>query len=84
MLRCALCRRPLDWLHGHAACLHSDCPYYGLNQAECCSGDTMGAGWVPTSDLASPSCRTDEPTPAGARVDEDDTPDDDETKSGSN
>lgn len=38
---CALCRRPLEYVHGHGACLDSRCPYFGLNQAECCSGETV-------------------------------------------
>lgn len=69
MLRCSLCRRALDWLHGHAACLHSECPLYGLNQSECCSGETMESGWVPTSDLAAPSCVTEERSPEDGETD---------------
>lgn len=62
-MRCAWCRGSLDWLHGHAACLDNHCPMFGLNQSECCSGETEEAGWIPTSDLASRECVTDEPPP---------------------
>lgn len=40
MLACALCRRPLIYVHGHAACGERACPMFGVNQAECCSGET--------------------------------------------
>jgi hypothetical protein len=36
---------------------------YGVNQSECCSGETEGAGWIPTSDLAACDSMTDEPPP---------------------
>lgn len=38
-LRCAWCSRNLGYVHGHAACLHNGCAMYGVNQAECCSGE---------------------------------------------
>jgi hypothetical protein len=37
----------MAYIHGHAACVHNQCPMYGLNQAECCSGDYGNC--VPTS-----------------------------------
>ena len=37
---------------------------FGLNQAECCSGETAEEGWVPTSDVASAGGVTDEAQPA--------------------
>ncbi|HJR93452.1 MAG TPA: hypothetical protein VJ938_13490 [Acidimicrobiia bacterium] len=50
-LRCAWCRRPLVYVHGHAACLDGSCPMFGLNQDECCSGDTAATCPVPSSHL---------------------------------
>lgn len=44
MLRCALCKSELGYVHGHAACLRSGCPMFGVNQAECCSGETAENG----------------------------------------
>jgi hypothetical protein len=52
-LCCAWCRRPLGYVHGHAACLDGSCPMFGLNQDECCSGDTAATCPVPSSHLAS-------------------------------
>jgi hypothetical protein len=66
-MRCAWCRHPLDEVHGHGACLRNGCPMFGLNQAECCSGETAEDGWVPTSDLASAQGDTDEPVPEKAQ-----------------
>lgn len=62
-MRCAWCRHPLDDVHGHGACLNNRCPMFGLNQAECCSGETAEDGWVPTSDLVAADGETDEPSP---------------------
>ena len=28
------------YVHGHAACVNNQCPMFGANQAECCSGET--------------------------------------------
>ena len=39
-MRCAFCRRELIYVHGHAACANNQCPMFGANQAECCSGET--------------------------------------------
>jgi hypothetical protein len=44
MLRCAFCRTELGYVHGHAACVRSGCPMFGVNQAECCSGETAETG----------------------------------------
>ena len=51
-MRCAFCHAPLAYVHGHAACVRSGCPYYGQNQAECCSGETAENCAVSTSDAA--------------------------------
>lgn len=40
----------MGYVHGHAACLRSGCPMFGVNQAECCAGD-QGA-CLPTSAVA--------------------------------
>ena len=44
MLRCAFCKTELGYIHGHAACVRSGCPMFGVNQAECCSGETAENG----------------------------------------
>jgi uncharacterized protein YjlB len=44
MLRCAFCKTELGYVHGHAACVRSGCPMFGVNQAECCSGETAENG----------------------------------------
>jgi hypothetical protein len=31
----------MAYLHGHAACINNSCAMFGLNQAECCSGESM-------------------------------------------
>jgi hypothetical protein len=49
-MRCAFCQRELRYIHGHAACVEGGCPMFGVNQAECCDGET--AGCVPTSVVA--------------------------------
>lgn len=41
---CAFCKSPLIYVHGHAACGQSGCPQFGVNQAECCSGETAANG----------------------------------------
>ena len=43
-----LVRRALAYLHGHAACLDGGCAMFGLNQAECCDGETAAASAQPT------------------------------------
>jgi hypothetical protein len=42
----------MAYVHGHAACVTSGCPMHGVNQAECCDGETAGAAPVPTAELA--------------------------------
>jgi hypothetical protein len=42
----------MDYVHGHAACLNSGCPMFGLNQAECCGGETAGQCPLPDSEIA--------------------------------
>ncbi len=54
VLRCRLCRAPMQYVHGHAACLTSGCPLFRQNQAECCDGELCSEGWVPSSDAAAP------------------------------
>ena len=49
MLRCAFCGESMVYVHGHAACVRSACPMFGVNQDECCSGD---AHCVATSAIA--------------------------------
>lgn len=44
----------MGWVHGHAACLAGPCPMFGVNQAECCDGETAAACPAPTADLAGP------------------------------
>lgn len=43
-MRCPLCASELAYVHGHAACVRTGCPMFGVNQAECCSGETAGCG----------------------------------------
>jgi hypothetical protein len=38
-LTCGFCARAMAYVHGHAACVNNQCPMYGVNQAECCSGE---------------------------------------------
>ncbi len=40
-LFCTWCSSEMAYLHGHAACINSSCAMFGLNQAECCSGENM-------------------------------------------
>ncbi|MBK6575241.1 MAG: hypothetical protein IPG17_03360 [Sandaracinaceae bacterium] len=51
-MHCRFCRSPMAYIHGHAACITSGCPMYGVNQAECCDGETFATSPVPTSDVA--------------------------------
>ena len=39
-LICTWCKSDLAYLHGHGACINNKCPMFGLNQAECCDGET--------------------------------------------
>ncbi|MBX3129280.1 MAG: hypothetical protein KF718_21360 [Polyangiaceae bacterium] len=47
-ITCAFCWQPMAYVHGHAACVQSRCPMFGVNQAECCDGETAAAP-APTS-----------------------------------
>ena len=40
-LVCTWCKREMTYLHGHGACINNQCPMFGLNQAECCDGETV-------------------------------------------
>lgn len=50
---CAFCGSSLIYVHGHAACAQSACPMFGVNQAECCSGETAACGPL-TAELRAP------------------------------
>jgi hypothetical protein len=54
----------MAYIHGHAACIKSGCPMYGVNQAECCDGETAEAAPVRTSEIAVSPARTPETTSA--------------------
>lgn len=41
---CAFCGSSLVYVHGHATCGQGSCPMFGVNQAECCSGETAACG----------------------------------------
>jgi hypothetical protein len=49
---CRLCRHPMAYVHGHAACVNGACPMRGVNQAECCDGETVSNAPAPTCDVA--------------------------------
>ena len=51
-MTCAWCHEPMAYIHGHAACVRSTCPMFGLNQAECCDGETSSTCPTPTSAMA--------------------------------
>ena len=36
--RCRACGAPLEMVHGHGACLRSDCILFGQVQEDCCTG----------------------------------------------
>lgn len=50
---CRWCGAAMGYVHGHAACLDGACAMFGLNQDECCSGDTAATCPTPTSAVAS-------------------------------
>lgn len=39
----------MGYVHGHAACLDGTCRMFGLNQGECCGGETAETCPAPTS-----------------------------------
>ncbi len=51
----------MAYVHGHAACVDGRCPMFGVNQAECCDGETAATCPAPTSAL-----RAGPPRGAGA------------------
>jgi hypothetical protein len=51
-MTCAWCREPMTYVHGHAACLNGSCAMFGVNQAECCGGETAETCPAPTSAIA--------------------------------
>jgi hypothetical protein len=51
---CAFCRQEMAYVHGHAACVRSGCPMFGVNQAECCSGETAACGPLTAEVAAGP------------------------------
>jgi hypothetical protein len=52
MLLCTYCGDPVAYVHGHGACINVCCLYYGLNQAECCTGETAVNAPTRTSEVA--------------------------------
>ena len=52
-MNCAWCQRPMGYIHGHAACLDGTCAMFGLNQAECCDGETIATCPAPSATTAS-------------------------------
>jgi len=52
-VRCAFCHQEMAYIYGHAAYTRSGCPMYGVNQAECCDGETAEAASRWTSEVAS-------------------------------
>ena len=40
-LFCSWCKNEMAYIHGHAACINNGCAIFGLNQAECCSGESV-------------------------------------------
>jgi hypothetical protein len=54
-MNCAWCQSQMGYVHGHAACLDGSCPMFGLNQAECCDGETAAVCPAPSSQTAARS-----------------------------
>jgi hypothetical protein len=57
MLLCSFCGHELTYVHGHAACIHTECPLRGLSQADCCAGEEMASCTghvVPRTPMADP------------------------------
>lgn len=55
----------MAYVHGHAACVNNQCPMYGLNQAECCDGETLENCPAPTSVVAAGPAMKPEPRSRG-------------------
>lgn len=49
---CAFCRTETAYIHGHATCVSSARPMYGVNQAERCDGETAEAAPAQTWEIA--------------------------------
>ena len=47
----------MRYVHGHAACVDGRCPMFGLNQAECCDGETAEFCPTPSVDVAAMTSR---------------------------
>ena len=61
-MRCAFCHQEMAYIHGHAACITSGCPMFGVNQAGCCEGDTVETSPAATAEIvAIPAHRTSVP-----------------------
>lgn len=56
MLRCSFCGHDLTYVHGHAACICSECPLRGMSQADCCAGEDAACSVhvVPRTPMADP------------------------------
>jgi hypothetical protein len=56
MLRCSFCGSDLTYVHGHAACVSTECPIRGLSQADCCTGEDAlcAVHVVPRTPMADP------------------------------
>ncbi len=50
----------MAYVHGHAACIDNRCPMFGVNQAECCDGETIANCPVPTAELGKGPRRPDD------------------------
>lgn len=51
-MTCSWCRSTMAYVHGHASCVNGSCPMFGLNQAECCDGETAETCPSPTATVA--------------------------------
>ncbi len=51
-MNCTRCHNQMNYVHGHASCLNGSCAMFGLNQAECCDGETIAICATPTSVVA--------------------------------
>lgn len=51
-MTCAWCQTPMGYVHGHAACFDGSCAMFGLNQAECCDGESVSVCETSTTQVA--------------------------------
>lgn len=56
----------MAYVHGHATCTANGCPMFGVNQAECCSGETAACGPL-TVDVAAVRTEARVPGPEVSR-----------------